>query len=69
MLREFAQKLTDKLHKSAKIDWPSRKDSRVRMVAMVEVLLATHKCPPYKQPEAIANVISQAELLIDSWAA
>jgi hypothetical protein len=43
------------------------KDSRARMVAMVKVLLATHKYPPDKQPEAIEKVIAQAELLADSW--
>jgi type I restriction enzyme R subunit len=38
------------------------------MVAMVKVLLATHKYPPDKQPEAIEKVIAQAERLADSWA-
>jgi|GEM_PF-1541422 len=36
------------------------------MVAMVKVLLATHRYPPDKQPEAIEKVIAQAELLADS---
>ncbi len=38
------------------------------MVAMVKVLLAIHKYPPDKQPEATERVIAQAELLADTWA-
>lgn len=67
-LRALAQELTDKLRKSATINWQNRRDSRARMVAMVKVLLATHKYPPDKQPEAIEKVIAQAELLADAWA-
>ena len=64
----LAQELTDKLRKSATINWQNRKDSRAKMVAMVKVLLATHRYPPDKQPEAIEKVIAQAELLADVWA-
>ena len=68
VLGALAQELTDKRRKSATINWQSRKNSRAKMVAMVKVLLATHKYPPDKQPEAIAKVFAQAELLADSWA-
>ena len=68
VLRALAQELTDKLRKSATINWQNRKDSRAKMVAMVKVLLATHRYPPDKQPEAIETVIAQAELLADAWA-
>ena len=68
VLRALAQELTDKLRKSATINWQNRKDSRAKMVAMVKVLLATHRYPPDRQPEAIEKVIAQAELLADSWA-
>ena len=38
------------------------------MITMVKVLLARHKYPPDKQPEAIEKVIAQAELLADAGA-
>lgn len=67
-LRALAQELTDKLRKSATIDWQNRKDSRARMVAMVKILLARYRYPPDRQPEATDRVIEQAELLADTWA-
>lgn len=68
VLRALAQELTDKLRKSATINWQNRKSARARMVAMVKVLLAKHKYPPDKQAEATDKVIAQAELLADTWA-
>lgn len=68
VLRALAQELTDKLRKSATINWQNRKSSRARMVAMVKVLLAKHKYPPDKQIEATDKLIAQAELLADTWA-
>lgn len=69
VLRALAQELTDKLRKSATINWQNRKDSRARMMAMIKVLLAKHKYPPDKQAEATEKVIAQAELLADTWSA
>ena len=66
-LQALAQELTEKLRKSATINWQNRKDARARMIAMVKVLLAIHKYPPDKQAEATEKVIAQAELLADSW--
>jgi type I restriction enzyme R subunit len=68
VLRALAQELTDKLRRSATINWQNRKDSRARMMAMIKVLLAKHKYPPDKQAEATEKVIAQAELLADTWA-
>jgi type I restriction enzyme R subunit len=68
VLRALAQELTDKLRKSATINWQNRKSARARMMAMVKVLLAKYKYPPDKQPEATEKVIAQAELLADTWA-
>jgi type I restriction enzyme R subunit len=68
VLRALAQELTDKLRRSATINWQNRKDSRARMMAMIKVLLAKHKYPPDKQAEATEKVIAQAELLADNWA-
>jgi type I restriction enzyme R subunit len=68
VLRALAQELTDKLRRSATINWQNRKDSRARMMAMIKVLLVKYKYPPDKQPEATEKVIEQAELLADTWA-
>lgn len=68
VLRALAQELTDKLRRSATINWQNRKDSRARMMAMIKVLLVKHKYPPDKQVEATEKVIAQAELLADLWA-
>ena len=67
-LLALAQELTDKLRKSATINWQSRASSRAKMVAMVKVLLAKYKYPPDKQPHATEKVMVQAELLADTWA-
>ena len=67
-LRALAQELTDKLRKSATINWQNRASSRAKMVAMVKVLLAKYKYPPDKQPRATEMLITQAELLADTWA-
>lgn len=69
VLKALALELTEKLRKSATINWQNRKDARARMVAMVKVLLIRHKYPPDKQPGATEKVIAQAELLADTWAA
>lgn len=67
-LLALAQELTDKLRKSATINWQNRASSRAKMVAMVKVLLAKYKYPPDKQPHATEKVMVQAELLADTWA-
>jgi type I restriction enzyme R subunit len=68
VLRALAHELTDKLRKSATINWQNRKSARAKMIAMVKVLLAKHKYPPDKTAEATEKVIAQAELLADAWA-
>ena len=68
VLRALAQELTDKLRKSATINWQNRKSARARMMVMVKVLLAKHRYPPDKQVAATEKVIAQAKLLADAWA-
>jgi type I restriction enzyme R subunit len=68
VLRALAQELTDKLRKSATINWQNRSSSRAKMMAMVKVLLAKYRYPPDKQPEATEKLMAQAELLADTWA-
>lgn len=42
VLRALAQELTGKLRNSTTINWQNRKESRVRMIAMVKVLFARY---------------------------
>lgn len=68
VLKALALELTDKLKKSATINWQNRQSARAKMLAMVKVLLAKHRYPPDKALEATEKVIAQAELLADAWA-
>ncbi len=68
VLRALALELTDKLRKSATINWQNRQSSRARMMAMVKVLLKKHRYPPDGEVDATEKIINQAELLADSWA-
>ena len=68
VLKALAHELTDKLRKSATIDWQKRDAARARMRLLVKVLLTKYKYPPDKQPEAVEKVIEQAELYADMWA-
>lgn len=68
VLRALAMELTDKLRKSATINWQNRTSSRAKMMAMVKVLLKSHRYPPDKEKAAIDRILDQAELLADQWA-
>ncbi|QKE37587.1 DUF3387 domain-containing protein [Ferrovum myxofaciens] len=68
ILKALAHELTDKLRKSATIDWQKRETARARMRLLVKVLLTKYKYPPDKQPDAVEKVIAQAELYADLWA-
>ena len=68
VLKALAHELTDKLRKSATVDWNKRESARQRMRVLVKVLLGKYRYPPDKQPEAIDKVIEQAELFADEWA-
>lgn len=68
VLRALALELTEKLRKSATINWQNRQSARAKMLAMVKVLLAKHRYPPDKALEATEKIIAQAELLADTWA-
>ena len=67
-LKKLAHELTEKLRNSATINWQNRKPARAKMMALVKVLLAKYKYPPDKQIEATDKVLTQAELLADTWA-
>jgi type I restriction enzyme R subunit len=67
VLRALAHELTDKLRKSATIDWQRRGSARAKMRMLVKVLLAKYRYPPDKRTDTIDIVIKQAELLADDW--
>jgi len=50
------------------INWQNRSSARAKMVAMVKVLLVKYRYPPDKQPQATGKLITQAELLANTWA-
>lgn len=68
VLRALALELTEKLRKSASINWQNRKSARATMMAMIKVTLKKHRYPPNNEQAATEKVITQAELLADTWA-
>ena len=68
VLAEIARELWVIVGRDVKTDWTVRDDVRAKLRSSVKRLLVKYKYPPDKQPEAIAKVIAQAELLADSWA-
>ncbi len=68
VLRALALELTDKLRKSATIDWQKRETARARMRLLVKVLLQRYRYPPDRQLVATERVIEQAEQFADEWA-
>lgn len=68
ILKALAHELTDKLRKSATVDWSKRESARQKMRVLIKVLLGKYRYPPDRQPEAIDKVIEQAELFADEWA-
>lgn len=66
-LKALAAELTDKLRKSATIDWQKRETARARMRTLVKLLLKRYKYPPDAEDAAIERVIGQAENYADHW--
>lgn len=62
ILKKIAHELTDKLRRSATVDWQKRDSVRARLRNLVR-----YKYPPEMQEEAIALVLDQAERLSDEW--
>ncbi|WP_373101041.1 MULTISPECIES: type I restriction endonuclease subunit R [Pasteurellaceae] len=65
VLKQIAQTITDKLRKSATIDWQRKESVRSRMRLEVRRVLRLFKYPPDKQEEAIEFVLTQAEKIAD----
>ncbi len=67
LLKKIAFDLTEKLRKSASVDWQKRESVRARLRNLVRITLRRYKYPPDKQEEAIRLVLEQAERLSDEW--
>ncbi|OOH86538.1 restriction endonuclease subunit R [Pasteurellaceae bacterium 15-036681] len=65
VLKKLAKEITDKLRKSATIDWQYKEAVRAKMRNLVRHILRIHKYPPDQQQEAINFVIEQAEVIAD----
>ena len=68
-LRTIAVELTDRLQKSATVDWQKRESVRARLRNLVRITLRRHRYPPEGQEAAIQLVLDQAERLSDAWTA
>lgn len=64
-LKNLAKAITDKLRKSATIDWQYKEAVRAKMRNLVRVTLRLFKYPPDKCDEAIQFVLEQAEVIAD----
>ena len=67
ILKELAHELTEKMRKSATIDWQKRETARAKMRMLIKILLTKYRYPPDKQPDAVERVVEQAELFADEW--
>ncbi len=61
-LKTIARELTDRIRKSATIDWTMKETVRAKMRAMIKRLLRKYKYPPDQQESATNLVIAQAEM-------
>lgn len=66
-LQQIAVELTEKLQKSASVDWQKRESVRARLRNLVRITLRRHRYPPEGQEAAIQLVLDQAERLSDAW--
>lgn len=66
-LKKIAVEITDKLRKSATVDWQKREEVRAKLRLLVRSALRRYKYPPDKREDAIDLVLKQAEVLCDDW--
>lgn len=66
-LKKIAVEITEKLRKSATVDWQKRDEVRARLRLLVRSALRRYKYPPDKREDAIDLVLKQAEVLCDDW--
>lgn len=67
ILKKIAHELTEKLRKSASVDWQKRESIHARLRNLVRITLRRYKYPPNHQEDAIKLVLEQAERLSDEW--
>ncbi|MDP8101513.1 type I restriction endonuclease subunit R [Phocoenobacter atlanticus] len=64
-LIKLAREITDKLRKSATIDWQYKEGVKAKMRILVRRMLMIYKYPPDKQEDAIKYVLEQAEAIAE----
>ncbi len=68
-LRDLARVLVQRVKDNTSIDWTIKESVRAKLKVIVKRLLRQYGYPPDKQLLATENVLKQAELLADEWAA
>ncbi len=63
VLTKLAKDITEKLRKSATIDWQYKEAVKAKMRILVRRMLMMYKYPPDAHPEAIEYVLEQAEAI------
>ncbi len=66
VLTKLTKDITEKLRKSATIDWQYKEAVKAKMRILVRRMLMMYKYPPDAQPEAIEYVLEQAEAIANS---
>jgi len=66
-LRVIAQLVLEALKKNVTVDWARRETVRARLRVIVKDILEDHGYPPDLSPEAVHNVLLQAEQLSVQW--
>ncbi|MEC8067257.1 MAG: type I restriction endonuclease subunit R [Pseudomonadota bacterium] len=67
ILKKIAVEITEKLRKSATVDWQVRESVRAKLRILVRRTLQRYKYPPDMAVEAVELVLKQAEVLSNSW--
>lgn len=68
-LRDLARMLVEKVRKNTGVDWTIRANAQARLRVEVKKLLNQYGYPPDQQAIAADNVLKQAELFAEEWAA
>lgn len=67
ILKKIAIEITEKLRKSATVDWQIRESVRAQLRILVRRTLLKYKYPPDQSVEAVELVLKQAEILSNAW--
>jgi len=69
VLRAIAREVADSIRKNVTIDWTMKESVKAKLRVLVKRVLRKYDYPPDKQPQAVATVLQQAELIAPRWAA